>query len=230
MKKICILLICSLIMVSCNSISQPFSHTIIDWVDFVKINGKEYEALYSVIIADPKNIGEKIGEVKFKVSDNVSNPSYRTKDGDAAFWNKGTEIFSVIDREDLIAIQDKNSINGYRIYYSRSEDSNFNYHYKDINLESINKIELYEGNNPILINSLEDETEINDLLSILNEGTVSSSFSPKTTHGDPATYQIVLYSEEEIGYYYSLFFDGNVWFWHPWDTSIISNEIELYFN
>ena len=99
MKKICILLICSLIMVSCNSISQPFSHTIIDWVDFVKINGKEYEALYSVIIADPKNIGEKIGEVKFKVSDNVSNPSYRTKDGDAAFWNKGTEIFSVIDIE-----------------------------------------------------------------------------------------------------------------------------------
>ncbi|MDF2065178.1 hypothetical protein [Bacillus sp. Cr_A10] len=229
MKKICILLICSLIMVSCNSISQPFSHTIIDWVDFVKINGKEYEALYSVIIADPKNIGEKIGEVKFKVSDNISNPSYRTKDGDAAFWNKGTEIFSVIDREDLIAIQDKNSINGYRIYYSRSEDSNFNYHYKDINLESINKIELYEGNNPILINSLEDETEINDLLSILNEGTVSASFSPNTTHGDPATYQIVLYGEEEIGYYYSLFFDGNVWFWHPWDTSIVSNEIELYF-
>ncbi|MFB5088708.1 hypothetical protein PGC35_16125 [Psychrobacillus sp. PGGUH221] len=229
MKKICILLICSLIMVSCNSISQPFSHTIIDWVDFVKINGKEYEALYSVIIADPKNIGEKIGEVKFKVSDNVSNPSYRTKDGDAAFWNKGTEIFSVIDREDLIAIQDKNSINGYRIYYSRSEDSNFNYHYKDINLETINKIELYDGNT-ILINTLKNETEINDLLSILNEGTVSASFSPNTTHGDPATYQIVLYGEEKIGYYYSLFFDGNVWFWHPWDTSIISNEIELYFN
>ncbi|ALC84473.1 hypothetical protein AM499_00540 [Bacillus sp. FJAT-22090] len=228
MKKICILLICSLIMVSCNSISQPFSHTIIDWVDFVKINGKEYEALYSVIIADPKNIGEKIGEVKFKVSDNVSNPSYRTKDGDAAFWNKGTEIFSVIDREDLIAIQDKNSINGYRIYYSRSEDSNFNYHYKDINLETINKIELYDGNT-ILINTLKNETEINDLLSILNEGTVSASFSPNTTHGDPATYHIVLYGEEEIGYYYSLFFDGNVWFWHPWDTSIVSNEIELYF-
>lgn len=228
MKKICILFICLLFLVSCNSISQPFSHTIIDWVDFVKINGKEYDALYSVIIADPKNIGEKIGEVKFKVSDNVSNPSYRTKDGDAAFWNKGTEIFSVIDREDLIAIQDKSSVNGYRIYYSRSEDSNFNFHYEDINLETINKIELYDGNT-ILINTLEDEKDINDLLSILNEGTVSSSFSPNTTHGDPATYQIVLYGEEKIGYYYSLFFDGNVWFWHPWDTSIVSNEIELYF-
>lgn len=228
MKKICILFICLLFLVSCNSISQPFSHTIIDWVDFVKINGKEYDALYSVIIADPKNIGEKIGEVKYKVSDNVSNPSYRTKDGDAAFWNKGTEIFSVIDREDLIAIQDKSSVNGYRIYYSRSEDSNFNFHYEDINLETINKIELYDGNT-ILINTLEDEKDINDLLSILNEGTVSSSFSPNTTHGDPATYQIVLYGEEKIGYYYSLFFDGNVWFWHPWDTSIVSNEIELYF-
>lgn len=228
MKKTCILFICVLFLVSCNSISQPFSHTIIDWVDFVKINGKEYDALYSVIIADPKNIGEKVGEVKFKVSDNVSNPSYRTKDGDAAFWNKGTEIFSVIDREDLIAIQDKSSVNGYRIYYSRSEDSNFNFHYKDINLETIKKIELYDGNT-ILINTLEDEKDINDLLSILNEGTVSSSFSPNTTHGDPATYQIVLYGEEKIGYYYSLFFDGNVWFWHPWDTSIVSNEIELYF-
>lgn len=228
MKKICILFICVLFLVSCNSISQPFSHTIIDWVDFVKINGKEYDALYSVIIADPRNIGEKIGEVKFKVSDNVSNPSYRTKDGDAAFWNKGTEIFSVLDREDLIAIKDESIVNGYRIYYSRSEDSNFNFHYKDINLETINKIELYDGNT-ILINTLEDEKDINDLLSILNEGTVSSSFSPNTTHGDPATYQIVLYGEQKIGYYYSIFFDGNVWFWHPWDTSIVSNEIELYF-
>ncbi|MEI4770406.1 hypothetical protein WAX74_12240 [Psychrobacillus sp. FJAT-51614] len=229
MKKICILFICGLFLVSCNSITQPFSHTIIDFVDFVKINDKEYEALYSVIIADPKNIGEKIGEVKFKVSDNVSNPSYRTKDGDAAFWDKGTEIFSVTNREDLIAIKDESIVNGYRIYYSRSDDNNFKYHYKDINLESIIKIELYDGNTT-LTNTLKNDTEINDLLSILNEGTVSSSFSPNTTQGYPVSYQIVLYSEEEIAYYYSLFFDGNVWFWHPWDTSIISNEIEFYLN
>src|SRR4051794_25566559 len=100
MKKSGLILLCMFFLVSCNS------QTIIDWVDFVKINGKQYEAVYTAVISDSANIGERVGEVKFKVADNVTNPSYRIKDGDAAFWEKGTEIYSVVDRKDLIAIQE----------------------------------------------------------------------------------------------------------------------------
>lgn len=223
MKKISLFLLCIMFLVSCNS------QTIIDWVDFVNVDGKQYEAVYTAVISDPANIGEKVGEVKFKVADNVSNPRYRVKDGDAAFWEKGTEIYRVQDRKDLIAIPDESEINGYRIYYSNSDENNFNYHYKDINLEAINKVEIYEDHyKPQLINALVNEQEIAEIIAILNEGKTVASFSPSTTHGDPIRYQLVLYSEEPIANNYSLFYDGSVWYWHPWDTSIISDEIDSY--
>ncbi|WP_391203547.1 hypothetical protein [Psychrobacillus sp. L4] len=150
MKKVSLLLICSLFLISCNmnNTTQTITstpnilkrQTIIDWVDFVNINGNQYESIYSAIIADPEYIGEKVGEVQFNVSRNVFDPHYRTKDGDAAFWEEGTEIFRVKGIKDFVAIPDENEINGYRIYYSNSGDGNFMHHFKDIDLEAINKV------------------------------------------------------------------------------------------
>lgn len=227
MKKLSVLFIVSLLLVGCNAI--PGSQTVIDWVDFVNVNGKEYDAVYTAVIADPTYIEEKIGEVKFKVADNVTNPGYRVKDGDAAFWKKGTKIFRVKDREDLIAIKDENEINGYRIYHARAEDDTFNFHFQDINLDTITKVELYEGyTEPTLLNTIDNQEEITDVLRLLNESEVSTSFSPNTSLGDPRNYQIVLYTDEVVAYHFTLYYDGQVWFWHPWETSIISNDIESY--
>lgn len=221
MKKMGLFLLCIMLLVSCNS------QTTIDWVDFVKIDGKQYDAVYTAAISDSANIGEKVGEVKFRVADNVSNPSYRIKEGDAAFWEKGTEIYSVKDREGLIAIPDESEINGYRIY--NTDENNFNYHYKDIDLEIIDKVEIYEGDyEPQLTRTIVNEQEVAEIIAILNEGETNASFNPNTTYGDPTRFQLVLYSEEPLAYKFSLYYDGNVWFWHPWDTSIISDEIESY--
>lgn len=229
MKKISLLVICFIFLVSCNTVTQTFtnSNTIIDWVDFVNINGNQYQSIYTAVIADSEYIGEKVGEVNFKVSDNVTNPSYRTKDGDAAFWKKGTEIFSVKDQKGLIAIPDESEINGYRIY--SSDDNNFSYSYKDIDLEAVNKIEIYEGDRKLqLNNTLVNEQEIAGMIAVLNDGETNASFNPNTSYGDPTRYQIVLYSDEPIAYNYSLFFDGSVWYWYPWDTSILADEIKSY--
>lgn len=221
MKKRSLFLLCIMLLVSCGS------QTIIDWVDFVKINGKQYDAVYTAVISDSANIGKKVGEVKFRVADNVSNPSYRIKEGDAAFWEKGTEIYNVKDREGLIAIPDETEINGYRIY--KTEENNLNYHYKDIALETINKVEIYEGDyEPQLTRTIVSEQEVTEIIAILNEGDTNSSFNPSTAYGDPSRFQVILYSEEPIAYKFSIYYDGNVWFWHPWDTSIISDEIESY--
>lgn len=221
MKKMGLFLLCIMLLVACGS------QTIIEWVDFVKINGKQYDAVYTAVISDSVSIGEKMGEVKFRVAGNVSNPGYRIKEGDAAFWEKGTEIYSVKDREGLIAIPDESEINGYRIY--KTDENNLNYHYKDINLEAINKVEIYGGDyEPQLNHTIVNEQEIAEIIAILNEGKTNASFNPNTTNGDPTRFQIVLYSEEPLANKFSLYNDGNVWFWYPWDTSIISNEIESY--
>ncbi|GGA48081.1 hypothetical protein [Psychrobacillus lasiicapitis] len=221
MKKIGLFLLCIMLLVACGS------QTIIEWVDFVKINGKQYDAVYTAVISDSVNIGEKVGEVKFRVADNVSNPSYRIKEGDAAYWEKGTEIYSVKDRERLIAIPDASEINGYRIY--KTDENNLNYHYKDIALETINKVEIYEGDyEQQLAHTIVNEQEVAEIIAILNDGETNPSFNPNTAYGDPTRFQVVLYSEEPIAYNFSIYFDGNVWFWHPWDTSIISDEIEGY--
>ncbi|MDI2586702.1 hypothetical protein OR571_06040 [Psychrobacillus sp. NEAU-3TGS] len=221
MKKMGLFLLCIMLLVSCGS------QTIIEWVDFIKINGKQYDAVYTAVISDSVNIGEKMGEVKFRVAGNVSNPGYRIKEGDAAFWEKGTEIYSVKDREGLIAIPDESEINGYRIY--KTDENNLSYHYKDINLEAINKVEIYGGDYETQLNhTIVNEQEIAEIVAILNEGKTNASFNPNTTNGDPTRFQIVLYSEEPLANKFSLYNDGNVWFWYPWDTSIISNEIESY--
>ena len=90
--------------------------TVIDWVDFVKWDGKQYESIYQGVIADEEKIGEKIGEVKFTVAGNIKKTSYKIKDGDAGFLEKGTKLLSVNDEPDLIAVKSANAINGYKIY------------------------------------------------------------------------------------------------------------------
>jgi len=57
------------------------SQVAIDWVDFVQLDGIHY--LRNDYTIDANSLGSRIGEVKFKVSDNVNDPNYKTKDGDA---------------------------------------------------------------------------------------------------------------------------------------------------
>ncbi|MFJ7746887.1 hypothetical protein [Peribacillus sp. NPDC097295] len=225
MKKWLWLLVCSLFLVSCNS------QSIIDWVDFVKINGNHYERIYSGIIADSASIGEKIGEVKFKVADHVNDVDYKTKEGDAAFWEKGTKVFAIQGEPEFAAIQTKDEINGYAIYHEVSEKQTFRGKYKDIEKDSINQIDIYkEGkdNHPVLIHTISEKQEIQDLTQILKEGKTNSSFNPNTTQGDPITYRLAFYTEEPIAYTFPLFFDGEQWYWIPWDTDLLSDEVERF--
>src|SRR3954465_11272913 len=111
-KSISLLILVIIILAGCKS--SPFGqNAVIDWVDFIKWNGKMYDGIYSGVLADEQYIGEKLGEVKFKVADNVSNPEYKTKNGDAAFHEKGSEIFTIKGHPDLLAVKSSRAINGY---------------------------------------------------------------------------------------------------------------------
>lgn len=223
MKKLVLFFISILVLAGCNGLKE---NIIIDWVDFIHINDTKYNSLYSAVIADQSFIGDEVGEVEFKVSDNVSDPSYKTKNGDAAFWEKGTKIYSVKGLANLIAVEDKELINGYRIY---STEDGPNWHYKDMDQSSIRKVEIYEGyTNQKLINAITDKKEIEALFALLDSGETNSNYNPDISNGDPAIYPMVFYSEEPLAYEFSLFYDSKEWYWHPWDTSIVSSEIAAY--
>ena len=68
----------------------------IDWVDFIVVGTTQYVAgAGSTTSVQEADLGPVVAHVKFKVAGNVCDPSYRPKDGDAAFLDRGTAIYSV---------------------------------------------------------------------------------------------------------------------------------------
>lgn len=80
--------------------SQPGCESVaIDWVNFIQVGSTQY--LWGTVETtelQASDLGSVYARVKFKVSDNVCDPSYRLKDGDAAFLEPGTPIYEVKGR------------------------------------------------------------------------------------------------------------------------------------
>jgi hypothetical protein len=86
-----IVLMLSLMSTSCN---LPVDSIVnIDWVDFIKINDITYLRQNSDV-PPGHDMLTYYTEVKFKVADNVNNPNYKIKDGDAAYLETGTKIYT----------------------------------------------------------------------------------------------------------------------------------------
>ncbi|PGL69440.1 hypothetical protein [Bacillus sp. AFS055030] len=218
-------IILPLLLVACRFIPTE-SQSIIEWVDFVRLNGVEYNGIQSGILANEKFIDEKVGEVKFKVADHVTNTSYKIKDGDAAFHEKGTEIYSIKDNPECIAIKDKTALNGYKIYYARGT-IDYKWYFKDVPIEKVNLIEIYQSYSPDekKISEIKEKEKIVNFLEILSNSKDDLNFQPIHNDTDSTHYEVVLYTGEAIAYKYAIEFDGANYYWHPWDTSILSNEI-----
>ncbi|MEY9976806.1 hypothetical protein [Lysinibacillus sp. RC79] len=230
MKKWVTLSFFLIFLMGCQSIPFGGSQIVIDWVDFIKWNGIEYDGINNGILADKSLIEKELGEVQFKVADNVSNSSYKLKDGDAAFQEKGTKLYSVKGEDDVIAVKDQSAINGYRIYFTR-ESTEYKWYFDHVPLDQVKKIELYkfftpEGKKQIA--AFVDKTEIDDFLEILSNSKKAPTFEPDTSTRDPISYAIILYTDESIAYKYSLQYDGNTYFWYPSDTAILSGDIQRF--
>ncbi len=89
-------------LVSCTfpsnrSSSLNTSNTIIDWVNFIRFSGITYLVMStqtgrSLIESD---LGSVFATVNFKLEGNVHDPNYQSKDGDAAFLDAGTKVYTV---------------------------------------------------------------------------------------------------------------------------------------
>ena len=89
---------------------------IIDWVDFVQWNGITY---LHVPPASPgagePALGPQVAAIKRKLADNETNPSHKIQDGEAAFLDAGTAIYSLTDYRASFRIGVK-SASGIAIY------------------------------------------------------------------------------------------------------------------
>jgi len=76
--------------------STPSCNAQIDWVNFIQVGSTQYVAgPQSPTVVQESDLGPVYAYVKFKVSGNVCDPSYRLKDGDAAFLDARTPIYQL---------------------------------------------------------------------------------------------------------------------------------------
>ena len=76
--------------------TQGCSNVQIDWVDFIELGSTQYVAgIGTPATLEETDLGPVVSHVKFKVAGNVCDPSYHPKDGDAAFLDPGTLVYTV---------------------------------------------------------------------------------------------------------------------------------------
>ncbi len=66
----------------------------IDWVNFVRLHGIEYLAETAATLA-ASELGLVVASVHCRMEGNISDLGYQPKDGDAAFLDPGTSLYSV---------------------------------------------------------------------------------------------------------------------------------------
>lgn len=204
----------------------PYGHGgSISWVEFIHINDTEYTQIHSAVLADERFVGGKIGEVKFKVDGNVTNPSYQLKNGDAAYLEKGTDLYSVEGHQHLLAVPSDYEVNGYQLY-SATGVRGYDWRFQGVPLEKVKKVEIYEGYLRDSSFSMElDGLEMERFLQLLTDSEEHAGYQPNWENRDPDMYAVVLYTGEAFAYKYLLQYDGVNYFWYPWDTALISEEI-----
>lgn len=84
---------------------QPYNmFTLVDWVDCVRVNDRTYYSIGERKEVDASSIEDKVGTVTFKVSQNIHNPQYHLKNGDATYLEVGTELYSMTSSPGSIAV------------------------------------------------------------------------------------------------------------------------------
>ncbi|MDD5501041.1 MAG: hypothetical protein PHH57_05070 [Candidatus Omnitrophica bacterium] len=85
-------LVLFLLLAGCSSI--PWGISNIDWVDFIKLSDITYLRAYQVGSINESDLSP-YDKISYKVADNVRNPAYKIKNGDAAYLEAGTPVYSL---------------------------------------------------------------------------------------------------------------------------------------
>ncbi|MGN7471932.1 hypothetical protein [Brevibacillus sp. SAFN-007a] len=70
------------------------------YIDLIKWGGITYVKSFEKKISK-NEVGDKIGEIKFKVVGSGKSPDYQIKDGDATFLEEGTAFYKIKNSQDI---------------------------------------------------------------------------------------------------------------------------------
>lgn len=199
----------------------------IDWVDFVKLGKYSYTSDFEVVLADPALVtDEVVGTVKFKVADVVTNPSYRTKPGDAAFLLKGTKLFRIrgYASDEAIAAEDKTHIGGYRVYVEDGHRDRLSLSYTRLPKDSVERIALFGSQETEPYRTLAGD-EKDAFIRLLDSATDVSGYSLANGSRDQVSRMMVFYTDNPFGLGSYLFDDGTHVYFPPDGMRLIDDDI-----
>lgn len=223
MKKWVLIGLLSVLLASCVGVTTQVE---IDWVDFVKFNDVSYVGSYSKELTSEQYLGEVVSVVQFKVADNVTDSNYKTKNGDAAFHEKGTKIYEVKGVEDMYAVKDDGKVSGYQIYEESMKNE-----FENVEQTAITKIEIHQwlpDGSYKLQKELKEQAELTAFLALLNTSVENIEFEPKSNDKDPDYYELLFYNAGPIVNKYSLHYDGETYYWYPFEVAILDSQVGEY--
>ena len=95
----------------------------------------------------------------------------------------------------------------------------------------IHKIEIHEML-PVggysLVKSMENEAAIQSFLTLLNTSKVDLNFVPHYKKQDPLYFSVLFYHDGPIVDSYTICFDGTTYYWFPFETAILTEEMATY--
>ena len=135
---------------------------------------------------------------------------------------------------DFLAVKDPSEIKGYRLYLTDPSSDAYPHHFKDLELDAVNKIEIYDpflydhNSRPELLNTIDDEQRVNEFISILTGEHSPQDPVLERNPPDPEIYAAVLYSDEKMARKFHIYREGKQWLWYPWDREFLPNNIESF--
>lgn len=98
MKKIIIMPLLILLIVGCQHIQEPLSHSTIEWIDILMLNDIQYERHYPKPMDEDSPViierGQEIGQVMYKMEDRA-RIHHQMQNGHATYLEKDTAIYEI---------------------------------------------------------------------------------------------------------------------------------------
>lgn len=202
-----IIFLCATVAAGC---SNPLGPTIIiEWEDFVTLDQTTYTSLSEGVLRDADTVtNEVVGTVSKKLNDNVTDPDYRPKSGDASYLEKGTQLYRVegFDPQDLIAVRATQQTGEIQLYVRESFDALPENNFERIIRTEPSSVRVYLWNSPTLLKELKGN-EAQKLIDLLQ----SSVYTPNDSSNEseePKFYYLVFDTGEPILYRFLLTNEG----------------------
>jgi hypothetical protein len=205
--------------------------TIIDWVDFLKLNGISYTHSWQAALTDPRKLGEEIGKVDFQVADHVNDVHYIVKDGDAAFLTIGTVVYAIkgFPNHEIVAVQDVHTIGGYKLYIEDINKNKLGLTFEEAVRNKIMKVGFYPmdgGGKPVV--ELEHGSQA-FLVDLLQRAAQEQTVDIQRDVTNPVYYNFVMDTGTAVGYVDTIYRSHNKYYWNHPEVKELPSAIAYYF-